>query len=333
MNSNLEKFKGLIDKIAAFSERDDLIRRTDWGVVNFEEASSDVNTVVHMAVDLKALPVQILPDSVINDGVTAATGLIPQLEALQAFSITASGDINQRRSTLISNIHQKADAFNRVIGLWIPYLSYHRGDAEENIKKLQIAIEDVSSVGKKHLEELNARNTEAASLIEHIKSASAEAGVAVYTHDFSEEAKSNGEVAKTWLVCTIVLAVMTMLCIVGFYFKEIQGDNIIQVIPRLGCRLLLVSLFFTATIWCGRMYKAMYNQMIQNRHRALGLKTFRAFSEAAGDAQTKDAVLRETTHSIFSSTPTGLISDSSSGESDSNIVQIAGGMLNSATTK
>jgi hypothetical protein len=70
-----------------------------------------------------------------------------------------------------------------------------------------------------------------------------------------------------------------------------------------------------------------------NRHRALGLKTFQAFSAATSDNHTKDAVLMETTHSIFANTNTGLLNEPSSADSESNIIQIAGRVMEQSSSK
>ncbi len=336
MNPNINKFKELIQSIANLSKGRDLIHRTEWGEINFEAAESDVKSVIHMAQDICVMPVELLPDSVLEHGTNAAERLMQPLRQLDGFSLKEGGDINSRRNDLVNRIHQASDEFSRNIGLWIPYLSYHRGDAEENIKKLNQAIATVEEKGQEHLLKLNKNNDEALRLIENIKSTSAEAGVAVFTQDFSDESTKNDTIARRWLMVTITMAAITMFVLVTFYWQSLgmaMNSTLSQILPVLGCRVLIVSFLFTITVWCGRMYKAMRNQALQNRHRALGLKTFRAFADAASDTQTRDAVLRETTHTIFSSTPTGLISENGSGDSDSNIVQIAGGMLNSAASK
>jgi len=336
MNPNINKFKEITQSIANLSKGKDLIHRTEWGEINFEMAETDVKSVIHMALDLCSLPIELLPDSVLTQGSDTAERLMQHLQQLDGFSLTVGGDINNRRNDLINRIHQAADEFSRTVGLWIPYLSYHRGDAEENIKKLNQTISTVEEQGKEHLLKLSKSNNEARQLIENIKSTSAEAGVAVFTQDFSDESIKNDATAKKWLAVTIAMAIVTMIVLTIFYRQSLgitAGSTLAQIVPILGCRILIVSFLFTITVWCGRMYKAMRNQALQNRHRALGLKTFRAFADAAADTQTRDAVLRETTHTIFSSTPTGLISDNGSGDADSNIVQIAGGMLNTATSK
>ena len=76
----------------------------------------------------------------------------------------------------------------------------------------------------------------------------------------------------------------------------------------------------------------IHNLSILNRHRALGIRTFRAFSAAASDARTKDAVLMETTHSIFSNSATGLINDPAN-DAEPNIIQIAGKVMDNANGK
>ena len=58
------------------------------------------------------------------------------------------------------------------------------------------------------------------------------------------------------------------------------------------------------------------------RFKALGLQTFRAFSSGASDAQTKDAVLMETTRAIFSVQDSGYIDSSSGGDSETKVVEI-----------
>lgn len=331
MKQNAQKFVEVLKSVADYSSRGDLIRRSEWGELNFDSAANDVSSVIRMAQDLIEMPVDLLPDTVIGEGQRVTSALLPLFQKLASFSIIQGGDPTQRKNSLVAEIHNAADMFEKSVGLWIPYLAYHRGDAEENIKKLGVLIQSVSDKGDEHLKALEQKTKDAAELVERIKSTSAEAGVAVYTQDFLEESKKNDESAKAWLITTISLAGVTILFLIGFYFWRISEVDWIHTLPMLGCRVFLLSLLFTAVIWSGRMYKAMRNQAIQNRHRALGLKTFRAFVDATVDAQTKDAVLRETTHAIFNTMPTGLIAESGQGDTDPSIIQVAGGMLNAAS--
>jgi hypothetical protein len=79
----------------------------------------------------------------------------------------------------------------------------------------------------------------------------------------------------------------------------------------------------TATVWCGRIYKATKHQAVTNQHRANALKTFQAFVKAALDDATRDAVLLETTRSIFTIAPSGYLETSEpSAEPVSKLMEI-----------
>ena len=64
------------------------------------------------------------------------------------------------------------------------------------------------------------------------------------------------------------------------------------------------------------MYKAAKHQAAVNRHRGNALKTFQAFVKATNDDSTRDAVLLETTRSIFALTNTGYLDTGGEGSSD-----------------
>ena len=73
---------------------------------------------------------------------------------------------------------------------------------------------------------------------------------------------------------------------------------------------------FVSTIWCGKNYRATKHQESVNQHRKNSLSTFRAFVEATDDPTTKEAVLLETTRSIFAQSPSGYLSNTDSVNAD-----------------
>lgn len=80
-----------------------------------------------------------------------------------------------------------------------------------------------------------------------------------------------------------------------------------------------------------RIYKALKHQITVNKHRANALKTFQAFVKAASNDNTRDAVLIETTRSIFANSPSGYL-DTTDASSDSNtkILEIIKGSASGA---
>ena len=112
--------------------------------------------------------------------------------------------------------------------------------------------------------------------------------------------------------------------IILWYFLKLDSDaKLAQIFQVTTTRLVIVGLLFTATVWCGRLYKATKHQQSVNKHRANALKTFRAFVEAASDSNMRDAVLMETTRSIFAITPSGYINESvKASDSGTRVVEI-----------
>lgn len=99
-----------------------------------------------------------------------------------------------------------------------------------------------------------------------------------------------------------------------------------QLAQAIGAKLIIVTLLLTAATWCGRNYKAQKHLAAVNRHRSLSLRTLKAFSAAASDDLTKNAVLLEATRAIFGAGSTGYL-DGKDGSDDSSlkIVEIAKG--------
>jgi hypothetical protein len=92
---------------------------------------------------------------------------------------------------------------------------------------------------------------------------------------------------------------------------------------KVASKVVILSILLTATLWCGRVYKALMHQSAMNRHRALSLQTFQAFTAAASDLQTKDAVLLEATRAIFAPCATGYVeSGTASADSESRVIEI-----------
>ena len=333
MNDQLKKFQNTLAAIVKLVDGKDLIRRAGWGEINFSSVEAELTSCIHMVNELLNLPLELLPDNIQSGGTQASGTFYQTLQAIDSFSLRQGGDPNQRCQQLCTQVHSAVNKFREVIGPWIPYLVYQRGDVEENIRKLNAVIQEAQTISAHHVSELETERKEVQRIVESIQTAAAEAGVAVYTQDFQKESESDDITARHWLIGAGVMAFFTMGFLVLFYFWKIQADTLVHMLPQLGCRVLAITLLFTLTFWCGRMYKTMRNQAIQNRHRALGLKTFRAFADAASNAETKDAVLRETTHAIFSATPTGLVNEGTTSDMDPSIVQIAGGMLGSVSGK
>ena len=152
------------------------------------------------------------------------------------------------------------------------------------------------------------------SIIRAAREASASAGVGVFTSDFAAQSSVFETQATTWLKWTMGLAAATLvLSIASFWFPLHSDATAAQIIQYLTSKVVVLGVLLATTVWCGRIYKATKHQASTNNHRANALKTFQAFIKATDDEGTRNAVLLETTRSIFAHGTTGYLDGSDVG--------------------
>ena len=165
------------------------------------------------------------------------------------------------------------------------------------------------------------------SIVADARKAAVKTAASGFKNKFENEATDQNDAAVIWLWVTGGLAIATLVLAlfawawVEFCAKPIQ--TVPQLIQVFGSKVAILAILFTATLWCGRIYRSLKHQAAINKHRAIGLETFEVFSTGASDNQTKDAVLLETTRSIFSNFQTGYIETKSGGEDqDVRVIEV-----------
>jgi hypothetical protein len=76
-------------------------------------------------------------------------------------------------------------------------------------------------------------------------------------------------------------------------------------------RILVVTLLYSAVVWCARNYFASCHNYIVNRHRRNAMNTFRAFVQGTDDKATQDFILRQAAACAFSPQQSGYLKDES----------------------
>jgi hypothetical protein len=99
-----------------------------------------------------------------------------------------------------------------------------------------------------------------------------------------------------------------MALLILFEFPSAGLMNDAGIIQKIIARLVIVSILYYGVVWSAKNYKALRHLSVLNSHRQNALQTFESFVEGAGgDEQTKNAVLLEATHCIFSPANTGYL--------------------------
>ena len=318
-----EKIKSLqaeINNILAFRDQP-LVTRPEWGAINFMAAEKDLQKIFSVVQMLESLPLDCLSDSVADRIRDSLSRSRPCLDSINKFTIERD-NAPQTRNQLVQQAHAATDNILEVVTQWIPFLAYQKGDISENISKLAKATTQANSVLESTKKDIERKTAEIDGIVTKAREASAGAGAAVFTQDFLRESQTLETQAVPWLKWAAGLAIATFFIAGATWFWTPAGLDKGQIIQKVASKLIALSVLLTATIWCGRLYKALRHQAAVNKHRALSLQTFQAFSAAASDPQTKNAVLLETTRSIFALQDTGFV-DSSGSDKESSIIEIA----------
>ena len=310
---------------------DDLIANENWGTITFEKSRPQLELAFSLCNDLLRFPVNILPENRINTIINCAKDLQAVIAAIKKFDIE-EGYPRQHRNQISSHIASVTEKFFAEVLQWTVYLAYLHGNWEADANKLSDSVKR----SEKKLEELKdyceKRKSEVEKIVTTARESSAEVGVAHFTQDFQTEAESLQASSYKWLVATSGLAIATLAA--AYYLFDAPSTNETMdwayVIHQTTTRLILLGTLITATIWCGKMYRALKHQVTTNKHRANALKTFQAFVQATDDVSVKDAVLLETTRAIFDLRPSGYLDRESSGAKteQTRIVEIPNRTLN-----
>jgi hypothetical protein len=300
-----------------------LINSADWGKLNFEDTEEDLIKLFEMLNHLKILPLNLLPDAEISKIISGLDAPKKTIDAIKKFDIEQA-NAKSTRDSYAQSIQSQIDTFYISTHLWIPYLAYQKGDVQKNIDSLNDSVKKASIVLDQTKEDVKAKKIEIEDVVQAAKEASASVGVSHFSTNFKKEADELEKNAKIWLKTTIGLSISTFLItLVSYWILEIPKDSsTAQIVQVLSTKLILITVFFTATLWSGKMYRAIMHQVTVNKHRANALLTFQAFVKASNDNNIRDAVLMETTKSIFSISQSGYIDNEQSNSQQTNVIEI-----------
>ena len=308
------KVQDLLEVITA-TPIDRLISNLDWGSINFQAAKPDLELLFNLCSHLKALPIEIVPDGVADNFATSLNQAMTTIASIKSFKIE-DGNPTGARDQIIVNLKSHAEHLLTTTQGWIAFLAYQKGDVQKNIEELTNAIATAKSLLDKGNREVSFKVKEIGDIVTAAREASASAGVAVFTSDFEGHAATLSKDAEQWLRNTLLCAIGTILTAFVSIFIPIDKDATnAQIFQYISSKLVVLLVLITATAWCGRIYKALMHQISVAKHRANSLKTFQAFVKATTNDSTRDAVLMETTRSIFTNTPSGYL-DSTDANSD-----------------
>lgn len=296
-----------------------------WGSLHFEAARADLEILFGIAHQLAELPFQILPEPVATQIISYLTQAAATTEQIRTFAIETATNPSQQRDQIVGTVKDSTTNLLSSTASWIPFLAYQKGDVQKNIESMASAAVQINKALADAKANIVTKEAELDKIVDAAREASAVAGVGVFTSDFTERANALELEAKVWLKWTGAAAIATIIVAVAAMFIHV-GDTPSEIAQFLTSKILALVVLISATVWCGRIYKATKHQAATNRHRALSLKTFQAFTQAAKDDATRNAVLLESTRSIFAMAPSGYLDSVESSDSGTKVLEVIKGI-------
>ena len=163
-------------------------------------------------------------------------------------------------------------------------------------------------------------------VLEQVRRAAQEVGVAQHAVHFKSEADRHKAAAGKWLTAVIVLASITALLTVVNVWTVFQLRLVdlttAETIQLVIAKVILYSLLLSALVWASRVYRSHQHNFVVNQHRQNALASFETFAEAAQDNQTKSAVLLQATNCIFAPQASGYADSSAEAPGSPQVMEI-----------
>lgn len=307
---------------------DSLVRKELGAHLNFEQFAPVFSRTLGLFKDLSECNLDNVPLQRLNQLGQRATQARSDFLKILEFSLekypSNPMDVRNNLGNAVANTY--AEYFDTVS----PVIAYsvRKGtdfsrlekQAKETVEKLNTTVEE----NRVHLQD---RLSDVESIIEKVRRAAQDVGVAQHNLLFSEEAREHRSAAETWLKVTAWLGGITLLAsllLFGVYLWSDKADKL-QLPNVITVKIIIFGILISATLWAGRIYRAHRHNYVVNKHRANALTTFETFVKGTSENQTKDAVLLQSTHCIFSSQPSGYITQENDGGMYKQILEIVRG--------
>jgi hypothetical protein len=322
----IASIKDRFKTILSYDLERELIRKNDLGsTIGFEpirETLIKILNVVHKLNSIDLTRITFSQLTLFNDALGKPHSYLLRIAK---FNIEIVGAPQAERNRIITGFEEASDKFIDAAGpiLWSNYIE----EPDDNIhSQLAELISDVRNDSDNARKDAQIKLAEINQVLENAKSAAGKIGVASHAMVFKVEAEFHSEEAKKWLGYTrnimIAAAVIALFFLILMFLPIFQNVNVNPVQFTIS-KVVILTIFFIGISLCNRNYKAHKHNSIVNKHRQNALSTFETFVKAAdSDEQTKNAVLLQTTQSIFASQNTGYNSAENDSDVSSKIIEI-----------
>lgn len=301
-----------------------LAERRELGEVNFQDGKNLFKKILELYEDLKPLPLELLPMDVLQQINSHTQQVFSNLRDISTFSLKGLQNPTQIRDEFLRRADTYYNSAFKIIAPWLGYLNLKSADAQETARRSKELLETARNQIEQELSNIAGKKQQVEETVQAIRKASAEVGVAQHGTRFSDVANSYGSQAKKWLKTACWLAGATVVGAVGLLilWHPYTGSLDAEAVQHIIGKFVIISILLTGAVWSARNYRSLKHLQVANEHRQHSLGTFETFVQATSDQDTKDAVLLETTKSIFRSTSSGFVPDGDENEPTAKVYEI-----------
>lgn len=286
-----------------------LVSRPELGEITFESGKDIFEQSIALAREVELLPLDQLIPPMLQQIHPHFLNLNNSLQAISGFRIGGKANPEQERNTLIAGARQHWQSLFTHTIPYLPYLHLRNAQVQETVSQGRNLISQIEASYISTGNAMKLKLEEVESLVRAAKDAVAKVGVGQFATIFESLSTDHDKVANKWLWASVICAGLTgIVALLLVYLFPVSGQlTDAALIQRILTKLIVISLFYFATIWAAKNYRAHRHLAVTNRHRQAALRTFETFVKASEDSVTRDAVLLEATRCVFSHSSTGYL--------------------------
>lgn len=321
-----EQLKRRLEDISRISA-EKLSRTEELGSqLNFQHAVPYFQRTLDLFASLGRMNLENVPYNALQQLNGQAQNALALFQQIQSFSVSNEPNPVQARDNLINRARDSYDEQWRIVSPSIAYLVKSGTDFEALERRAREYVEKMEAQGAQAKEALKQTENEVGQILEKVKTAAAEVGVAQHSTHFHEEAEKHRLASRFWMGSVVTLSVVGALYSLWYFQHNLQSLNASPYwwthVGYFGSRLLVLSVIFFGIAWSASNFKSHKHNEVINRHRQNALRTFETFVKATEEKETKDAVLLAATKSIFEGQSSGYLSSEHDQVPSSTIIEI-----------
>ena len=228
-------------------------------------------------------------------------------EKAKSLNLKDDSSPKKSRDQIVLKIESRYSGFFEAASKVISFANQTGTDFKQIEKEAKQSLESVKTQAEKKNKQIENKLQEANSILDSMRSASAETGVSQNAIHYSNAQKDHAKRAGKWYKWGAGLLIALIIAVIGagisFVCFKKSGPSVFGYLEI--TTVIVFSLWVYAINFCNKNFHAeKHNEMI-NANKAKTLTTFRSFVEATEDENIKNQVLFHASISAFSNPSTG----------------------------